>query len=47
MKKMKNKNSLNYFKLILFIVIVAYLIFKAEYNFDQIYYKINTGLSLI
>ncbi len=43
MQKMKNKNSLKYFKLILFFVIFAYLIFKAEYNFDQIYEKINTG----
>lgn len=43
MQNMKYKNLLKYYKLIFFFVILTYLIFKAEYNFGQIYEKINTG----
>lgn len=47
MQKLKNKSSIKYFKLIIFFSIIIYLIFKADYNYQQIYEKIDSGFSSI
>ncbi len=47
MQMLRNKNLIKYIKLLIFFLIISYLVFKAEYNFDQIYEKINTGFSSI
>lgn len=47
MQIIKNKNIFRYVKLIFFLFIVGYLIFKANYNLAQIYQKIqNNYLSI-
>lgn len=43
MQIIKKKNIIHYLRLVIFFVIVAYLLFKADYNLNQIYEKINTG----
>ena len=40
---MKYRKLLKFSKLILFFIIFSYLIFKADYNLDQIYERINTS----
>jgi len=43
MQIINSKKIFGYLRLIIFFIIIAYLVFKAEYNFDQIYEKINVG----
>ena len=43
MQIINSKKIFGYLRLIIFFIIIAYLVFKAEYNFDQIYEKINAG----
>ncbi len=47
MQKLKNKNFIKYLRLLIFFIIICYLVFKADYNLDQIYEKINSGFSSI
>jgi hypothetical protein len=44
MQIIKKKNIIKLTRLLAFFVIASYLVFKADYNFDQIYEKINAGV---
>ena len=41
------QNFIKYLRLLIFFIIICYLVFKADYNLDQIYEKINSGFSSI
>ena len=47
MQNVKKNFYFKFIRILIFFTIIGYLVFKADYNLDQIYSKINEGYSKI